>query len=148
VATFTPTPFTDTVAGTLQRHRQGQHCGDRYPGQRGPVLGHPHQEHRSLHWQGACSTAPRLPSQASSTNETKQFTSPALTNGFVTSLTLDIANARITGTIARMRRGSPVGVIDIGAPKGYSKTDLPAAGLTGAYNLASHRTDRASDPAG
>jgi len=69
-------------------------------------------------------------------DETKQFTSPTLTNGFVTRLTLDIANARITGSITKMRRGSPLAVIDIGAGKTYSKTDLPAVALTGAHNVA------------
>ena len=69
-------------------------------------------------------------------DETKQFTSPTLPNGFVTSLTVDIANARITGTMTKMRRGGPLAIIDIGAAKTYSKTDLPAPDLTGEHNVA------------
>ncbi len=69
-------------------------------------------------------------------DETLQFTSPALSNGFVTSLTLDIANASITGTITKMKRGNAISTLNISAPKSYGKTDLPATHLTGAHNLA------------
>jgi hypothetical protein len=51
-------------------------------------------------------------------NVTKQFTSPTVANGMVFDLFLDIANAKITGTVTKRKRGADAGVIAVSAPQG------------------------------
>jgi hypothetical protein len=69
-------------------------------------------------------------------NVTKQFTSTVVTNGYNYDLTLDLPNAKITGTITKVKRGVAGDVISINAPQTYNKTITPPGASAGTYNVA------------
>ena len=60
------------------------------------------------------------------------FSSPAVSSGFVHSLTLDIGSDQIHGTITKMHRGKPVAYIAIDAPH----AGIASPAHPGSYNVA------------
>jgi hypothetical protein len=71
-------------------------------------------------------------------NVTGRFTSTN-TNGYSYDLTVNLASPvrRITGSITKSRRGTPVAVIAVDAAQAYNKsTAQPAAGVVGTFNVA------------
>jgi hypothetical protein len=144
VANFTPTPFTDTVAGLYNGIVKGNDTATDTQGNAG-LFSATITKNTGAFTGKVLLDGVSAPLAGVFDHESKQFTSPALTNGFVTSLTLDIANARITGTITKMKRGRAIGkkrgraigTLSINnASKAYNKADLPVVELTGAHNLA------------
>jgi hypothetical protein len=135
-ATFLPTPFNSTAAGTYAGVGRGNGASDTQ--QNAGFFTFTLIVNTGVFTGKAFIDGQTIPMAGGLGNVSLNFTSPTVSDGFVYSLTLDNSGpvAKLNGTITKRRAGSDVSIINVATTRSYGKGNPPPGALAVPHNAA------------
>ncbi|MBL9118010.1 MAG: hypothetical protein JNJ83_23580 [Verrucomicrobiaceae bacterium] len=135
-ATFLPTPFNSTTAGTYAGVGRGVGASDVQ--QNAGFFSFTVVQNTGVFTGKAFLDGQTVPMAGILSNVGLNFTSSTVSDGFIYNLTIDNSGpvAKLNGTITRRRAGSNVSVITVATTRCYGKGNPPPGALVVPYNAA------------